>query len=67
MVWLGGHQPAADLAAAGVPFEIIPGAPAPPDLLRALPLFGKRIVVTRAQAQADALAGRLRRVGRGRH
>ena len=64
VVWLGGDQPAADLAAAGVGFEIVPGAPAPPDFAR-LPLFGKRIAVTRAQAQADALAGRLGALGAG--
>ena len=64
VVWLGGDEPAADLAAAGVRFEIVPGAPAPPDFAR-LPLFGKRIVVTRAKGQADALAGRLRALGAG--
>ncbi len=62
VVWLGSAEPAAELAAAGVPFEIVPGAPAPPDFAR-LPLFGKRVVVTRAQGQADALAGRLRALG----
>ena len=64
VVWLGSHEPAADLAAAGVPFEIVPAPPAPPDFAR-LPLFGKRIVVTRAKGQADALAGRLRTLGAG--
>jgi uroporphyrinogen III methyltransferase/synthase len=64
VVWLGGDEPAADLVAAGVRFEIVPGAPAPPDFAR-LPLFAKRIAVTRAQAQADALAGRLRALGAG--
>ena len=64
VVWLGSDAPAADLAAVGVPFEIVPGVPAPPDFAR-LPLFGKRIVVTRAQGQADALAGRLRALGAG--
>jgi uroporphyrinogen III methyltransferase/synthase len=64
VVWLGGHEPAADLAVAGVPFEIVPAPPAFPDLAR-LPLFGTRIVVTRAKGQADALAGRLRSLGAG--
>jgi uroporphyrinogen III methyltransferase/synthase len=64
VVWLGGDEPAADLAAAGVAFEIVPGAPAPPDFTR-LPLFGKRIAVTRAKGQADALTARLRALGAG--
>jgi uroporphyrinogen III methyltransferase/synthase len=64
VVWLGGDEPAADLAAAGVPFEIVPGPSAPPDFT-CLPLFGKRIVVTRATGQADSLAGRLRALGAG--
>jgi uroporphyrinogen III methyltransferase/synthase len=64
VVWLGGDGPAAELAAAGIGFEIVPGPPAPPDFAR-LPLFGKRIVVTRAKGQADALAGRLRALGAG--
>jgi uroporphyrinogen III methyltransferase/synthase len=35
------------------------------DWYERLPLFGKRIVVTRAQGQADALASRLRALGAG--
>ncbi|MDX2151101.1 MAG: uroporphyrinogen-III synthase [Bryobacteraceae bacterium] len=57
-----GRAQAAALQAAGVPWEFVPAAPKAEDW-GTLPLFGQRIVVTRAAEQAGGFVERLRALG----